>query len=263
MSGIGRTALAVLRMNLLFAWAIGLWVVWMLTWPVRALSTAADIGIHRWLVGLWGGGTVRIMGVAWSTEGTPPPVAGLVVSNHLSYLDIFLLSAALRTRFLSKAEVANWPVMGLVARTSGTLFVDRERRRDLPRVVAEIQGVLERGQGVVFFPEGTSSPGREVLPFKPSLFEVAIRTGATVYCASLTYSTPPTDPPAHMAVCWWGDMEFIGHLFQLLRIPRTRARIVFAPETLDPSESKDRKDLAEAAHELVSASFQPVVTDPA
>ena len=136
----------------------------------------------------------------------------------------------------------------MTARTSGTLFVDRTNPRDLFRMIREVEEVLERGQGVAVFPEGTSSEGARVLPFMPSVFEVAVRTSCPVTTASLSYTTPEDSPPAQSAVCWWGDMTFFDHLFKLLALPRFEVRLVFGDESILES---DRKELATRTHRAV------------
>jgi 1-acyl-sn-glycerol-3-phosphate acyltransferase len=148
-----------------------------------------------------------------------------------------------------------------VARFAGTLFVDRTRRTDLPRVIAEIDRSLTSGRGVAFFPEGTSTAGFEVLPFRPSLFEVAARGELEVACAALHYQTPEHEPPAEWSVCWWGDAGFLEHFWPLLGLSRYEARVSFSESRLWHA---DRKQLAEAAHAEVTRLFRPVCAeDPA
>lgn len=203
----------------------------------------------------WARGMARILGLSVRHAGQPPQGRYLLISNHLSYIDILALMNVVDARFLSKAEVANWPGIGPVARFAGTLFVDRTRRTDLPRVIGEIEQVLASGRGVVFFPEGTSSSGFEVLPFKASLFEVAARGGLEVACATLRYETPDHERPAEWSVCWWGEMGFTPHFWQLLGLTSYEAQLRFSEARLSNS---DRKLLAEEAREEVLRIFQPV-----
>ena len=105
------------------------------------------------------------------------------------------------------------------------------------------------------FPEGTSICGDEVLPFRPSLFEVAVRTGSPVRTAALSYRTPAGAAPADLAVCWWGDMGFAPHFIKLLTLPSILARVSFGPGAVT---AEDRKDLALRAHGAVSGLFEPV-----
>lgn len=247
--------------------ALGLWtsalvLLRTLALPAALVSRSAFRGFEARLVRRWARGAGRVLGLDVVVEGDAPEPPYLLVANHLSYVDIVALQGVCGCVFLAKAEVAGWPLIGALARLVGTLFVDRTRRSDLPRAVEAVTRVVEGGRGVVFFPEGTSTEGAEVLPFKPSLFEVAIRTGLPVYCASLGYSVPRGAPPAHEAVCWWGDMEFFPHLYSLLQLPSFQARIAFAPRPVLREERMSRKELAERAHRAVEAGFVPVVTHP-
>lgn len=203
----------------------------------------------------WGRGTARILGMRVSTTGTRPEPPFLLVSNHLSYMDVLVYMGLLDARLLSKAEVKDWPVFGFLARLGGTLFVDRTRRTDLPRVAREIRERLDGGRGVVFFPEGTSSAGLEVMPFKASLFAVPASGDFEVHTASLRYVCPPGEPPAQWSVCWWGEMPFLPHLLRLLRLSSFEAQVHFDSATL---RGDDRKQLAQAAEQAVRASFEPI-----
>src|SRR5690349_10851304 len=117
---------------------------------------------------------LRVLSVDVKTRG-PIPLKGLLVCNHLSYLDILVISSTTPTVFVSKNEVKRWPIFGWFARMSGTLFVDRGRRADVTRLNLELKRALDEGSLVVLFPEGTSSDGSEVLPFKSSLLEPITR----------------------------------------------------------------------------------------
>jgi 1-acyl-sn-glycerol-3-phosphate acyltransferase len=164
-------------------------------------------------------------------------------------VDVVLLASRLDAVFVSKAEVKGWPGIGLLCRTAGTVFVDRTSRRDLLRANARIAEYLGSGHGIVLFPEGTSSDGTAVGPFRPSLLALPAERGLPVHCASISYRTPPGWPPAGLAVCWWGDMSFGGHILDLLRLPFFEARLRFRPEAIADA---DRKRLAAELHSAVS-----------
>jgi 1-acyl-sn-glycerol-3-phosphate acyltransferase len=125
--------------------------------------------LHRWCKRYqW------LLAIHPTTEGELP-AAGLLVCNHLSYLDIIVLGAAMRCVFVSKRRCRTWPIFGLCAQLAGTIFVDRERKGEVDSVAAQMEEVLRDGLLLVLFPEGTSSDGRQVLPFKTPLFEPVAR----------------------------------------------------------------------------------------
>jgi 1-acyl-sn-glycerol-3-phosphate acyltransferase len=138
----------------------------------------------------------------------------------------------------------------------GTIFINRENRRDIARVNLEIQQALAKGRGVVLFAEGTSSRGNSVSAFKPGLLEQAARAGLEVSYASLSYRVPAGQTPAHLSVCWWGDMTFFKHLMGMLRLPEIYADITFGSQTIRES---NRKTLALKLRNAVVEQFIPVV----
>ncbi len=253
-------ARALTRSFVLAAWT-GLWfLLRLLQAPLGPLAPRLRERLHDLSIRTWARGMARIVGMRVDVEGEPPRPPFLLVANHLSYLDIIALWTRAEGDFLAKSEIASWPVFGFLTRSAGTLFVDRTRAADLPRVIGELGAVLARRRGVIVFPEGTSSEGAHVLPFRPSIFEAALGTGHPVHCAALTYRTPPGAPPARLALCWWGDMEFLDHLYRVLMLPSFEARIVFVAE---PARGADRKELARSAQALVQRHFAPVDTQPA
>jgi 1-acyl-sn-glycerol-3-phosphate acyltransferase len=259
-TGAATPVMGLLRAGLrLLALAVCLPPLTVLLGLVNLVALVAP-GPGRWLIDvavrLWTRTLLTIFGVRIHSVGKPPTPPFFLVANHLSYLDILVLYAHLRARFLSKAEVAGWPGLGLVTRWAGTLYIDRERRRDLSRVLPEIEANLASGRGVVVFPEGTSSKGAEVQRFKPSIFEVPIRTGTPVSYAALSYRTPVQAPPAHLSVCWWGDQPFFPHFLALLKLPRIDSTVAFGQDSLT---AEDRKDLALLAQRAVESKFTPVV----
>ena len=198
---------------------------------------------------------LRILGVRVHVEGAPPAAPYLLVSNHLSYLDVLVLAAVARPVFISRADVAGWPLVGRLTRSVGTILVNRELKRDVARVAIEIEDRLRRGLGVVLFAEGTSTDGSDVLPFKASLLEPVARAGFPAHYASLAYTTPDDAPPARDAVCWWGDMEFGPHVRSLLGIRRIDAHVTFGNE---PIASTDRRVLAEELWQAVRRQHRPL-----
>lgn len=167
---------------------------------------------------------LRVFGVEVTVHGDLP-ASGLVVGNHLSYLDILVMASVTPAVFVAKADVSAWPVLGRLARLAGTVFVRRERRVDVARVNREIQAAVAAGLPVVLFPEGTSSDGASVLPFKSSLLEAGIAQEVTLSVACLRYALPDGD--AAEEVCYWRDMTLVPHLLNLLSRASVTATIAF------------------------------------
>jgi 1-acyl-sn-glycerol-3-phosphate acyltransferase len=223
--------------------------------PAPALRRRGRNAIYH----LWSRACVRILGGRLHIEGEPPPAPFFLVSNHLSYVDIVVLASCLDGFFVAKLEIRSWPLFGLLSRTVGTLFIDRELRRDVVRVNQLIEDVLDRGYGVMLFPEGTSTQGYEVAHFNSALLDYPARRGMPVHVAALHYRTSPGDVPANLSLAWWGDAGFVPHARQLLGVRSFEATLRFSPRTVQAS---DRKELAAAAREAVIEIFEPVV-DPA
>ncbi len=245
-------ARAVLRLLGLVPLTLLTWAVYLLTRPLGWIWPRFGAWSHFLLVGGWARAAAALLGVRIERRGAAPAPPFFLVANHLSYLDVLVVLASARAVLLSRADVARWPAVGVLARTTGTLFIERERRSQLPRVLEAVSARLAAGLGVVVFPEGTSSPGEEVLPFRASLFEVAAAGGLPVHTASLSYDVPTGAAPARTAVAWWGDMTFGGHAWRLIGLPSVRARIDFDPE---PLRAGDRKELARRAEAKVRARF--------
>ena len=194
-------------------------------------------------------GNRRILRVVASRiEVTGPiPPAGLLVSNHLSYVDILLLGSLAPAVFVSKAEVKGWPVFGWFAALGGTVFVQRERRGQVGEVSDRIHSLLAEKHLVILFPEGTSSNGQAILPFKSALLEPAVGQKCPLSVAWVNYEL--RDGSVEQDVCYWGDMTFAPHFFKLLTKRRVTARVSFA-EIKSPAA--DRKELAKQLHAAVT-----------
>ena len=167
------------------------------------------------------------------------PARGLLISNHLGYIDILALAAVAPLVFVAKRDVKFWPVIGVLAQMGGTLFVNRARRVHVGQVNDEIQAALNRGALVVLFPEGTSSDGQTVLPFKTSLLEPAAQSSHPLSVCAIHYAIEAGD--AGNEVCYWGDHIFFSHLLNLLGQRTVRATVRFAPVQ---QTGMDRKQLA-------------------
>ena len=186
------------------------------------------------------------MGIDVRSSGLLPPMGALIVANHLGFLDIIILASVMDTVFLAKSEVAAWPGIGRLATRAGTLFIRRASFRDVRHVKARIETALLRQQRVTYFPEGTSTDGQSVLPFRSGLLQAAVDTARPVHTASLYFSSIDA---ADSTFCWWGDQRLAGALYRVLGVRRITACVHF-----EESEWRAvaRKPLARALQNTVS-----------
>ncbi len=198
----------------------------------------------------WARLVARLLGMRIEMAGPPPRPPFLLISNHLSYMDIVLLANVVNAVFVAKMEVAGWPLLGPVVRSVNTIFVNRGSRRDLLRVNGEISDALAAGEGVVVFAEGTSTDGSTVLPLKPSMLEAALAERRPIRYARLTYATPDGAPDASGVVCWWDDTPLINHIMRLFRLRSFSALVHFGSDAV---EGSDRKELAQVLRGKISA----------
>lgn len=202
-------------------------------------QTRIDV-LHR-----WSRRTLPRMGIRVEVTGTAPR-AGLIASNHLSYLDILVYSAIAPCAFVAKREVRAWPAVGWIATLAGTIYVDRSRRSETHTIQPEIQSALAGGLRLFLFPEGTSSDGSRVLPFHSSLFQPAIDLQAPVSAASIEYSIP--DGVAAAEACYFGTMNLFPHITNLLAKHSVIARVNFSSNSF---LFTDRKQASIKMHEEV------------
>jgi lyso-ornithine lipid O-acyltransferase len=204
-----------------------------------------------------------ILGLGFQVEGRPMRHKGAVVANHVSWLDIFALNAPQRIYFVSKAEVARWPGIGWLARATGTLFIQRKGSEALAQKNL-FEARLRAGHRLVFFPEGTSTDGLRVLPFKSTLFAAFFADGLDrilwVQPVSLSYVAPRAADPRFYG--WWGEMDFGSHLLQTLAQPRQGMVRLQFHEAVRVSDFADRKALAEHCERQVRSGVQPLRGDP-
>ena len=153
------------------------------------------------------------------------PSRGLLVCNHLSYLDILVLAALAPCVFVAKQEVKHWPVFGWFAKLAGTVFVHREHRAQTGQTLDKIETALQTGALVVVFPEGTSSDGRTVLPFKSSLLEPVVRQAHLLSAGLIQYAI--ADGNVSEEVCYWKDMTLVPHLINLCSKRAVQASMQF------------------------------------
>jgi 1-acyl-sn-glycerol-3-phosphate acyltransferase len=233
---------------------VPLWTaVWYFIWFVLGLGPGGRAR-RLWVVRRWASGLLRILQIRVTAIGPRPAPPFLLVSNHLSYLDVILLASLVDTVFVAKREVRRWPLFGSAASAIGCIFVDRAARRDAPRVGEAMRNAFRAGHGVVLFAEGTSSDGTDVLQLRSALLEWPAGDNLPVHTAALSYQTSPGDPPASCALCWWGDMTFLPHLAGVCRLGPSEARVVFGAATVSAT---DRKHLARITRSAILSDFTP------
>jgi 1-acyl-sn-glycerol-3-phosphate acyltransferase len=202
---------------------------------------------------------LRLLGMRLTVKGTPMRHHGAVVANHSTWLDIFVLNAVQRIFFVSKAEVANWPGIGTMAKATGTVFINRERKEaaEQKRLFEER---LHMGHKLLFFPEGTSSDSLRVLPFKPTLFAAfftpELRDEVWIQPVTARYIAPEGEDVRFYG--WWGEMEFGPSLLQVLKAKPQGAVEVIFHEPIAVKDVKDRKEMAARCEAAVRSGLSEI-----
>ena len=225
-------ARACLRLVLAAAWTA-------VVAPVPLVVLVASFGNRRAVaftgplaIRVWSAGLCRILGIRVARHGDPPArgVATFVTPNHLGYVDLLVLGSIYGGHFVSRADVATWPVIGPLARCVGTLFIRREVRRDVGVVGGEIGIHLGMRRPVTAFLEGRSGRGDDVMPFRTSLLEPAVAAGLPCIPVAVEYDMPG-DPhlDSGEVVAWTGDQPFGSHVWRLLHVRRVDVVVRFLP----------------------------------
>lgn len=200
----------------------------------------------------WSKGAARILNITFRVEGNPPKPPFILVSNHLSYIDIMPMFINMQCTFVAKKEVESWPVLGYMVKKTGVIFVDRNVKRDVTRVNKLLADSLHEYQGIVLFPEGTTTGGDRVLPFRSSLLNYPASKSIPVYYSAIQYKTSKKDPPADETVCFYGARDpFHKHVFKLAGNKEIECKIMFSNESVTAG---DRKELAERLHSKVESA---------
>jgi 1-acyl-sn-glycerol-3-phosphate acyltransferase len=202
-------------------------------------------------VGWWSRRMLRWMGISLTTEGTPRGSPTLVVANHISWLDILVINAVQPVRFVSKADVRHWPLIGWLVACAGTLFIERERKRDALRVVHQVAERLGQGETIALFPEGTTSEGEGLLPFHANLLQAAIATGTPVQPVALRFSD--AHEPVSRAAAYVGDTHLLASLWAVVTARRLHARVHWLPAT--EARHAERRALGERLREQILAAL--------
>ncbi len=181
-----------------------------------------------------------------------------IISNHFGYLDGIVLGSLFPVIFVTKRQVKRWPVIGQLLTLLGTIFVDRENKQDVLRVIDRISATLNQGANVLIFPEGTSTNGEKLLPFQSSFFAAPLMARAPVAPITITYSSvdqEPLSPANRDRVYWYGDMSFAPHLWDLLGTNRIEVSVKTHPRiqtSLLHNSSPGRKQLSQACYDAIA-----------
>ena len=186
------------------------------------------------------------MGIQYRVEGTTPAGKILIAANHLSYLDIVIVSAAMPAAFVAKMEIGSWPFFGALAKMGGAIFVDRSSRASAWETAEEMTQRLAADVPVVLFPEGTSTDGSEVVRFHSTLFAPAVEAEVPVIPAAVFYEMKGSGTERDL--CWFGDDAFLPHLLRVLHVEGFTAVIRFGNPEIYP----DRQTAAWRSHDAVS-----------
>lgn len=226
--------------------AIAGWLTIVLVFP-RLSPDQRDARVQ-----VWARQMLAVLGIDLRLHGTPPaggPV--LLVANHISWLDILVMHAARHCRFVSKSELKRWPLIGTLATGAGTLYIERESRRDAMRVVHQMAASLKAGEILAVFPEGTTSDGISLLPFHANLIQAAISAGAPVQPVALSFMDRRTGQTS-LAPCYIGDDTLIGSIWRTLTTPGIVAVVRYGQP--QQAQGRDRRawavDLREAVKGL-------------
>ena len=220
----------------------GLWHVLVGMWWIHAHFPRLSPDQRDMRVQVWSLQFLALWGIHVKVLGQPV-VAGpaLIVANHISWLDISVMHAARHCRFVSKSDIRDWPLVGTLATGSGTLFIERSSRKDALRMVKDMADAMKEGDVVAVFPEGTTSDGRELLPFHANLIQSAIQADAPVQPMSLKFVDAHTGETS-FAPCYIGDDTLIGSIWRTLTAPPILAVVHFGEPQL--ANGRDRRTWA-------------------
>ena len=184
----------------------------------------------------------------------------LIVSNHLSYMDIMVMSSLVPSSFVTSVEMKNTPVLGQIVILAGCLFVERRNKSKIKNEIKDIEDALLSGLNVVVFPEATSTNGEGVIKFKRSLFQASTNTGVDVTPVTINYTHingKPVDTSTRDLVCWYGDMDFASHLWKLCKQKELRISIKFS-DNIRGDSAPDSAILRDLAYASVTQNYVPI-----
>jgi 1-acyl-sn-glycerol-3-phosphate acyltransferase len=257
--------IAAIKFLLVFM-TIGLYfLLTMPLYPLMYISKYKTKKLLNHLVGYCARTALIILNVKINIQGKENIQKGenyFVVSNHLSYLDILVFSSFFATGYVTSMEVKKTPFLGQIADLAGCLYVDRKNKKNIKNEIKDIENALMEGLSVTVFPEATSTNGEQILKFKRSLFQSAINTTIRVLPMTINYKKvngEPINKVTRDSVCWYGDMEFAPHLWDLCQTSSVEVDIVLS----QPVTVKEQYDcsaiLRDDCYEIVTSQFSAIV----
>ena len=208
---------------------------------VKRLSKAAKV---------WGYGLSKILNIEISIHGNVDNVNGLIVSNHLSYIDILVTATVFPLRFTPNTEIANWSFLGWFLKCSRPIWIDRKSRQSSRKTLNEFINTLKNDINLIIFPEGTTTDGKsDLLPFKSTTFEAAVKGNLPVYPILIHYKEE-----AGTSICWYGDTTLTSHTWKCFGLKKIETEI----HILEPvfPLSKNRKIFSKEVHEIMNTEYQ-------
>jgi len=201
---------------------------------------------------LWSKGMARIINLRVKVSGDIPAEMGaLVVSNHMSYLDIIMHGSIMPLRHAPKSDIAKWPVLGWYIGLSRPIWIDRTSKQSSESTMRDYAETMKRGMHLIVYPEGTTTDGKSgVLPFKSAPFEAAVSADAPILPVITRYRQASGEP----TVCWYGDMKLLPHAWQVLKLSSIEAELRFL-QPIFP-EGRSRKELAEFVHGVITKEYK-------
>lgn len=238
--------------------ALTLWCC--LTVAVFLVVRLASVRLSEHLYPVFHAGMCRISGLRLRHHGkVQADGAGIYVCNHISYLDVFALGVRLPGYFIAKSEVSGWPILGSLARLQNTLFLKRDARQ-AKQQINTLSHYLDQGRRLILFPEGTSTNGLQVLPFKSSLFESTQRTETDAWIQPVTisydrYQGEPLNDQIRDRFAWYARMPFASHFFAVLGLGQCEINLFYHP-VVRLTDFESRKACAQFCAEQINAQLQ-------
>ena len=199
---------------------------------------------------IWTKGAAFILGLRIKYKGKPCHEPKLIVSNHISWLDIVAIGATQPCVFIAKSSVVRWPVIGQLARISGTLFLDRQNRKDLSKVMRKGKSAIENGISLVFFPEATTTDGKQIKSFHPSIYQTAIDSHCSTQAIAISYPEINMASPAP----YIDNDSFMSHLIRILSTPSINICLEYCTP-IPTTYNHDRKKLATSTQAQVTKAL--------